>query len=91
MSVSGYLLTPDIFDYIEKAEPDGPMNSEFMIQPIMINMMKDNKALYAFKMKDTQYCDTGAKVDYLKTVVQFALRNKDIGDDFKEYLRSLVL
>src|SRR5581483_8582454 len=39
MSVGGYLLTPDIFDYIEQAEPKGDTTGEFMIQPIMLSMI----------------------------------------------------
>lgn len=91
MSVGGYLLTPDIFPYIERAEHNAPTDTEFMIQPVMINMIQEGKAFYAFTLKDAQYCDTGAKLDYLKTVVQFALRREDIGGAFKEYLRRLVL
>lgn len=91
MSVGGYLLTPDIFDYIERAEPKGESAGEFMIQPIMLSMMNDGKPLYAFDMKGTQYCDTGAKLDYLKTVVQFALKRNDLGEEFRSYLKGLEL
>lgn len=90
-SVGGYLLTPDIFKYLEKAETASPDMKEFFIQPVMLAMMEDNKPFYGFKIDGAQYCDTGAKLDYLKTVVQFALMREDIGDSFREYLRTLVL
>ena len=34
---------------------------------------------------------TGNKLEYLKTVVEFALENPEVGNDFKAYLRSLRL
>ena len=91
MSVGGYLLTPDFFDYIERADPNGETSGEFMIQPVMLQMMNEGKSLYAFNMKGTQYCDTGAKLDYLKTVVQFALKRDDLGEEFRNYLKGLEL
>jgi UTP--glucose-1-phosphate uridylyltransferase len=90
-SVGAYLLTPDIFDYIEAAESTASPDSEFMIQPIMLKMISDGKPMYAYAMQDTAYCDTGAKLDYLKTVVQFALRRKDLCEEFRAYLQGLVL
>jgi UTP--glucose-1-phosphate uridylyltransferase len=90
-SLGAYLLTPDIFNYIDAAEANAPDDREFMIQPIMLDMIRDGKDMYAYAMQNTTYCDTGAKLDYLKTVVQFALKRGDIGEDFRTYLRGLVL
>jgi UTP--glucose-1-phosphate uridylyltransferase len=90
-SVGAYLLTPDIFKYLYDAEPNAPADSEFMVQPIMRNMIEDGKQMFAYAMQNTIYCDTGAKLDYLKTVVQFALKREDLGPEFREYLKGLAL
>ena len=38
-----------------------------------------------------KYYDTGNKVGYLKTLVDFALARDDVGPEFREYLKSLSL
>lgn len=90
-SIGGYLLTPDIFDYLEKFLPKLAKGDEFQIQPSMRQMLADGKQLYACEIHNSQYYDTGNKLDYLKTVVDFALKHDDIGDDFRDYLRELSL
>ena len=89
-SVGGYLFTPDIFKYVEAAEKELSDDQEFQIQTAMRAMMNDNKPYYACLLRDSIYCDTGDKLDYLKTVVRFALARDDIGADFKDYLRQQV-
>lgn len=88
-SVGGYLLTPEIFDYIDRlgAPAEG---KEFMIQPAMQMMLEAGIPMYACALKEARYFDTGDKLEYLKTIVDFALRHEDIADDFHEYLRSRV-
>jgi UTP--glucose-1-phosphate uridylyltransferase len=89
-SVGGYLLTPDIFDYLERLEPTVSATQEFQIQPAMHNMMQDSKPFFACEI-DGKYYDTGNKLEYLKTVVDFGLQRNDIGDEFRNHLRKLVL
>lgn len=86
-SVSGYLLTPDIFEYIDRAlleHTDG----EFMIQPIMQDMIKDGLPFYARVIQNGSYHDTGDKLEYLKTVIDFALDSEDIGPALTRHLRD---
>ena len=90
-SVSGYLLTPEILRYIDEAEADLDGGSEFMIQPIMQKMINDNVPFVGCQIKNGIYHDTGNKLEYLKTVVEYALKHKDLGDEFRNYLRSVNL
>ena len=85
-SVSGYLLTPHIFTYLEeaKAKHDG---GEFMIQPIMQAMIDDGLGIHA-KMIDGKWYDTGDKLEYLKAQVDFALMRDDIAPEFLQFLRK---
>jgi UTP--glucose-1-phosphate uridylyltransferase len=89
-SVSGYLFTPDIIPYIEKAASEY-VDGELMLQPIVQSMINDGHKVYARKINDAKYYDTGNKLEYLKTVVDFALKRKDIGEAFEKYLRSLLV
>ena len=88
-SVGGYLLTPDVFSYLEEASQHVPEGQEFQIQPTMRQMIKDGKQLVACEIQNARYYDTGNKLEYLKTVVDFALQHDDIKDDFRDYLKTL--
>jgi UTP--glucose-1-phosphate uridylyltransferase len=90
-SVAGYLLTPDVFDYLEKGklslkEGDEFYATDYLIQP----MIKDNKPFYGCLIQNSERYDTGNPLDYLKTVFEFALKNEDIGPQLKEYLKEKI-
>lgn len=85
-STGGYLLTPDIFPYLERhvaAHKDG----ELMIQPVMQAMMDDGRTFYAKQINGTFY-DTGDKLEYLKTVLDFGLAHEELGPDLRTYLQK---
>jgi UTP--glucose-1-phosphate uridylyltransferase len=88
-SVSGYLLTPDIFKYIDKITADNEPGKELYIQPAMQAMIHDGLPLYAREINGV-FHDTGNKLEYLKTVVDFALERDDMKDEFMTFLRERV-
>jgi UTP--glucose-1-phosphate uridylyltransferase len=90
-SVSGYLLTPDIFKYTDRSEAELTKGSEFMIQPIMQKMIDDNIPFVGCEIKNGTYHDTGNKLEYLKTVVEFAIKHDDLGPEFRKFLRGIDL
>ena len=89
-SVSGYLFTPEIFAYLNKAKENLSDEQEFYAQFGMQLMINDGKTLLAYEVKNGKYYDTGNKLEYLKTVVDFALKHDDIKDEFATYLKSIV-
>lgn len=89
-SIGGYLLGPDIFEYLEQSADDVQPGEEFQAQPAMRKMMSEGKAFYACEIKNSRYCDTGDKLEYLKTVVDFALKREDVGPAFEAYLKQRI-
>ncbi len=87
-SVSSYLLDPEILKYIERAAAGFNGEGELMIQPAMQSMIDDGKAFWATEIKNGKYYDTGNKLEYLKTIVDFALMHEELGDDLRAHLRS---
>ncbi len=88
-SVSGYLLMPEIFPYLDKAtEEFGGNTGELMIQPIMQAMINDGHAFYAKEIENGTYYDTGDKLEYIKTVIDFALKDKDMSKEILAFLRE---
>jgi UTP--glucose-1-phosphate uridylyltransferase len=89
-SVSGYLFLPEIIPYVERAAKDHK-EGELMLQPIVQSMINDGHKVYARKIIDSQYYDTGNKLEYIKTVVDFALRDGEFGAELEKYLRSKLM
>ncbi len=90
-NVSGFILTPDIFDYLDQAKSNLREGEELYYNDALKLMLGDKKRILAAEIKNGKYYDTGNKLEYLKTVVEFALRHKDINGEFREYLKSLEL
>jgi UTP--glucose-1-phosphate uridylyltransferase len=87
-SVSSYLLTGSFFDYLEKAQLEFDGVGEFTFQPIMQEMIDDGHSYLAYEIKDGTYYDTGDKLEYLKTVIDFGLAHEELGKDLLEHLRA---
>lgn len=91
-SVGGYLLKPEVFDYLEAGASSLQPGQEFFLTDSVIEpMIKDGKSFHGCLIKNSTRYDTGNKLDYLKTVVDVALKRDDIKDEFREYLLSLPL
>ena len=86
-SVSGYLLPAEIMRYIERAEHN-PDNGEFTFQPFVQQMIDDGYDFYAKEIVGAEFYDTGNPLSYLKTVIDFGLRDPNFGEDLAAYMRS---
>lgn len=84
-----YILPPEVFPALKSLKP-GKGGEIWLVDAI--NLLRDQGIpVYACEIDNGVYYDTGNKIEYLKTVVEFALRHKDLNGEFKEYLRSLPL
>lgn len=90
-TVSGFLFTPDIFDYLHKAQDSMEEGAELYYNDALKLMLADGKRVLAAEIKDGRYYDAGDKLEYMKTVVDFALRREDIGESFRAYLEKCVV
>ncbi len=80
-----YILTPDIFDMIEQTQPG--KGNEIQLTDAL-KMLNEQKEIYAYEFEGKRY-DTGDKLGYLIATVEYALRNEELSDDFKAYLKDL--
>jgi UTP--glucose-1-phosphate uridylyltransferase len=85
--IGRYIFTPDIFEAIEQTEPGA--GGEIQITDAMRILLKQ-RPFYAVKLEGTRH-DAGDKLGFLIATVEFALKREDLGDDFREYLKSLQL
>ncbi len=84
-----YILPPEIFAEIKKLKPT--KGGEVWLIDAINALQKKGVPLYACEIKNGKYYDTGNKLEYLKTVVEFALKNPEINGDFREYLKKLKI
>ncbi|MDB5184601.1 MAG: Nucleotidyl transferase [Candidatus Saccharibacteria bacterium] len=88
-SVGGYLLTPDVLSYLDGARATLPDDQEFYLTTYVLEpMIQAGKEFFGCKIKDSRYYDTGDKLEYLKTVFDFALDREDVGPALKDFLRK---
>jgi UTP--glucose-1-phosphate uridylyltransferase len=85
--IGRYIFTPDIFEAIEKTEPGA--GGEIQITDAMRLLLKE-RPLYAVKLDGTRH-DAGDKLGFLIATVEFALKRDDLGEEFRNYLKSLNL
>ncbi|MCL5676065.1 MAG: UTP--glucose-1-phosphate uridylyltransferase [Patescibacteria group bacterium] len=90
-TVSGFIFTPEIFEAIEEVKAKIKPESELMYIDALNILLKQRLPIFACEIKNGTFYDTGNKLEYLKTVVQFALRHKDLNGDFRKYLKGLKL
>lgn len=81
-----YLFTPTIFEKLKNTKPG--KGGEIQLTDAM-KMLLEDEAVYAYKVKAKVY-DTGNKLDYLKTIVEFALQREDLKDEFFSFLKDIV-
>ena len=91
MIVSGYLFTPDIFGYLDKALSELQPGEELYWTDAVKLMLADKKRVLAAEIKNGKYYDTGNKLEYLKTMVEFALEHSEVSESFRSYLKTLDL
>ncbi|HNQ31180.1 MAG TPA: sugar phosphate nucleotidyltransferase [Candidatus Woesebacteria bacterium] len=90
-NVSGFVFTPDIFTYLEKAYDKLEADSELYYNDALKLMLADGKRVIAYEIQNGRYYDTGNKLEYLKTIVDFAMEHEELKEEFTEYLKSLKL
>ncbi|MGL5766411.1 MAG: sugar phosphate nucleotidyltransferase [Sarcina sp.] len=83
-----YLLTADVFQYLEKTSPGA--GGEIQLTDGILAMMNDNKKVLAYNFDGIRY-DIGHKIGLLKANIEFGLRNSETSEDLKQYLKSVKI
>lgn len=85
-TVSSFLFTPDIFDYLDRALELNKEGDELYYNDALKLMLEEGKKILAVEIKNGRFLDLGNKLEYHKAVVDFALQDKDMSDQFKNWL-----
>ncbi|THF80723.1 UTP--glucose-1-phosphate uridylyltransferase GalU [Cohnella fermenti] len=77
-----YILTPAIFDLLETQNTGA--GGEIQLTDAIFRLL-GQEPIYAYAFEGARY-DTGEKLGYLKTIIDFALNRPDLGEDVRAYL-----
>jgi len=88
-SHGAYILPPEIFDTIRNLKPG--KGKEYWLPEAINELNKKGFPVYACEIKNGKYYDTGDKLEYLKTVIEFALERGEFSEKLKKYLKTLNL
>lgn len=87
LAIAGkYIITPELLKDLQSLEKE-TKNKELRLIDGMRKFVK-HSPIYGYKISGQRF-DTGDKLGYLKAVVHFALKHKDLSTDFKKYLKEL--
>jgi UTP--glucose-1-phosphate uridylyltransferase len=86
--IGRYILTPTIFEALEHT----PLGSggELQLTDGLRGLLQSNEKIFGYTFEGRRH-DTGDKLGFLKATVEFALKRADLGQQFRDYLRSLEL
>lgn len=84
-----YILPPEIFEVIDNLEPS--KGGEIWLVDAINKLKERGIPVYACEIENSSYYDTGNKLEYLKTVIQFALSRPEFSKELKEYIKKLGL
>jgi len=82
--VGRYVLTPRIFDLLEQVKPGA--GGEIQLTDGIAALLTEQQVL-AHRYDGVRY-DCGSKLGYLQATVEFALRHKEVGAAFADYLAN---
>jgi len=82
--IGRYIFTPDIFDAIQRTAPGA--GGEIQITDAMRLLLKD-QPFYAVKLDGVRH-DAGDKLGFLIATVEYALKRQDLGEKFRDFLKS---
>lgn len=86
-AISGrYVFKNSIFDELETLKPG--KGGEYQLTDAMISLLK-KEVVYAYNFEGIRY-DIGSKEGYIKAIIDYSLRRKDLKDNIYEYIKEKV-
>ncbi len=83
-----YILPREIFAILENQKPG--TGGEIYLPEAIDMLIKTGYPVHACEIKDGRYYDTGSKLGYIKTNIDFALRRPDLAPELRAYLKELL-
>lgn len=85
--VGKYIVTPELLQDLKKSKSSSH-DREIRLIDGMRKYLK-HSPIHGYELMGERF-DTGDKLGYLKAVVHFGLKHKELKNDFKKYLREII-
>ncbi|MGX8237170.1 UTP--glucose-1-phosphate uridylyltransferase GalU [Exiguobacterium undae] len=80
-----YVLTPDIFDYL--ADQEEGAGGEIQLTDAIERLNADSQ-VYAYDFEGSRY-DVGEKLGFVKTTIEYALKDAEMRDELRAFIKTL--
>jgi len=80
-----YVLTPDIFDYL--ADQEEGAGGEIQLTDAIERLNADSQ-VFAYDFEGNRY-DVGEKLGFVKTTIEYALKDAEMRDELKAFIKTL--
>lgn len=84
--IGRYILTPAIFDILEKVTPD--KKGEIQLTEALDILLR-NESIYSYLIEGNRY-DVGDKLGFLQASIDFAMKRPDLKEKLRDYLKQIV-
>ena len=85
-AIGRYVFTPELFECLAKTVPG--VGNEIQLTDA-IRMLIKKQHVYAYTYWGKRY-DTGDKLGYIETIIDFALNNKQLKEPLREFLETVM-
>jgi UTP--glucose-1-phosphate uridylyltransferase len=82
--IGRYILIPSVFKHLENAKPG--KGGEIQLTDALRSLLNETE-IYGYVIKGKRY-DAGEKIGYIKTLIEFALKDHEISADLKKFLKE---
>lgn len=82
-----YVITPAVLDILNKM--DSGKSGEIRLADAFNIMLENKKPLYGKKLEG-EWLDTGNKFNFIKATLKLGLKDKEIGNDLKKFIKDLA-
>lgn len=83
--VGRYILTPRIFHHLRRVKAGA--GGEIQLTDGIAELLTD-EYVFAHEFRGVRY-DCGSKLGYLKANFEYALKHREVGEDFRKYLKTM--
>ena len=84
--VGKYIITPEVFDYLKKAQPS--RTGEIWFADALDRMVKDGKIVYGYEFEG-KWLECGNKLGWLESNLYLSLKHSEFGPKLKESFKEI--
>lgn len=90
-AISGFVFTPEIFEALEEVKKRLRAGEELVYTLGVQQAIDNGSRVHAIEIRNAIYHDTGNKLEYLKTVIEYGLKHPEISKDLRAYIKELKI